>query len=322
MALLLHRETPPVTAGHDGPALRTPSRTTGGRWWTQRVIAIALWSLLVVGFVMAAVVFARPTSSFQPSSVSPPPSVRWDAAGFAELYVAAFVAAGEGTEGTLTPFLGVAPSSLTGVVPGVWFASRTTTTAVARLDDRRWAVMVAADLLRRDGEADTAPYVAVGVRYFRVELVEADGGLVASSLPAMVASPSPSEPVDDQWPPASPPAVDGPLDDTVARFLAALLTGNGELARYAAPGSQLRAAPATFETVTVDRLAIRGDGDRRRVRAWLTGASGPAAMQLVYDLSLTRRDGRWEVSAVGTSVAIDPAQPAGTAAPSSNANGS
>ena len=145
---------------------------------------------------------------------------------------------------------------------------------------------------------------------------------MAVGLPAIVAGPAEGDPVDDDWPAGSPPMADDPLADTVERFLAALLTGNGELGRYAAPGSDLRAAVATFETVTLDRVAVRGQGDQRRARAWLVGVSGTASMQLVYDLRLTRRDGRWEVDAVGTPTESNPALPAATAAPSSITNGS
>ena len=81
---------------------------------------------------------------------------------------------------------------------------------------------------------------------------------MAVGLPAIVAGPAEGDPVDDDWPAGSPPMADDPLADTVERFLAALLTGNGELGRYAAPGSDLRAAAATFETVTLDRVAVRG----------------------------------------------------------------
>ena len=58
----------------------------------------------------------------------------WDVAGFAEVFVASFVAAGEGTESSLTPFLGEAPPAMGGVVAGEWFAARTTAMSVERLD--------------------------------------------------------------------------------------------------------------------------------------------------------------------------------------------
>jgi hypothetical protein len=289
----------------------------------QRAVTLALWTLVCSGVVLGGLALIRPASSAPLAAVPAAAARRWDVAGFAEVYVASFVAAGEGAESSLTPFLGEAPAALGGVVAGEWFAARTTATSVERLDDDRWAVTVAADLLRRDDAAAAgAPFVGLGVRFFRVEVVDQAGSLVAAGLPAIVAGPAEGDPVEEDWPAGSPPVADDPLADTVERFLAALLTGNGELGRYAAPGSDVRAAAATFETATLDRLAVRGGGDQRGARAWLVGVSANASMRLVYDLHLTRRDGRWEVDAVGTPTSPDPALRAGTAAPSSITNGS
>ena len=324
MALLLHRERSRETtatdqSGSDPEPDRPPSRRV---WWLPRLLTIGLWTLVVGGVVLGGMALVRPVPAQQLASAPTVDTQRWDAAGFAELYVASFVAAGEGSEATLAPFLGEVPPSLDGVTAGQWFASRTTTTALERVTESRWAVIVAADLLRRDGDPRAAAFVTVGVRFFRVEVVDDGAALVAAALPAIVAGPVEGGPVDDDWPTGSPPRADDPLADTVERFAAALLTGNGELGRYAAPGSDLRAAGATFETVTLERLAARGEGEQRRVRAWLTGVSGTASMQLVYDLHLTRRDGRWEVDAVGTPAAPSPAVPAATADPSSTSSGS
>ena len=319
MALLLHRDAPPPTAApHPSPMAPVERTGPSQRFWRQRVVAVGLWTLVGGGFVLGALAFVRPVPAETGSVSAPVDEARWDVTGFAEEFVTTFLNAGDGSEEALKPFLGARPDALTGVVPGEWFASRSTTVSLDRLGPARWGVTVAVDLLRRDGPDTTSPFVGLGTRYFRVEVVERDT-LVAAGLPALVAGPATGEPVDDGWPSGAPPASDDPLADTVRRFLTALLTGTGDLGRYAAQGSGLRAASATFETVTVERLAVRGVDDRRRVRVWMTGVSGPASLQLVYDLQLTRRAGRWEVDAVGTPAAAAPSPPATWAAPSTTA---
>jgi hypothetical protein len=323
MALLVHGDAPPESSTIDAsPSGMSEVARPSGPWWLPRVWTVLLWALVASSVILSAMAFVRPTTSARMGGSPAVSPTRWDIAGAAELFVAAFVAAGEGTEDSLQPFMGEMPPSLQGVMPGDWFAARTTATSVARLGDGRWAVTVAADLLRRRSDDPSLAMSAVGVRYFRVELVEDNGAVAAAALPAIVAGPSPVGAArDDEWP-AAPPLSDDPLADTVARFLAAMLTGDGELARYAAPGSGVRAAPATFETVSVERLAVRGSGEQRRVRAWLLGVSGTASMQLLYDLHLTRRDGRWEVTAVGAPTTAGAAKPDGPAAPSSTSEGS
>jgi hypothetical protein len=175
-------------------------------------------------------------------------------------------------------------------------------------------------LLRRESDADGAGFAGLGVRFFAVEVVDDAGELVAVGWPAIVAGVSPGDLPEDGWGSGQPVVAGDPVADTVQRFLSALLTGSGELDRFAAPGSGLRAAPATFESVTVERIAVRGEGDARRVRAWVLGVSADAQMWLMYEVSLTRREGRWEIASIGSPPVTSPAVvPAGTAVPSTTA---
>ncbi len=199
-------------------------------------------------------------------------------AGFAELFVSQFVDVGDGDEAVLAPFMGnEAPPSLSGAASGQWFASSTTTTRMRRPATIGGDVTVAAALLRRDTE--TASYVSMGVRFFEVEIVVTDSGLSSTSLPWIAAAPPVGEPAADEWGNGDAPTDGDPLADTVERFLVALLTGNGELGRYAAPGSGLRAVPATFDDVELRRLATRRDdrGDRW-VRASVKATSAESVL--------------------------------------------
>lgn len=257
---------------------------------------VALWGAVLAAATMGVLAFAS-ISGRDPSTARARVEPRWDVAAFAESFVISFLAAGESSVDSLADALGDVPD-LTGLESGDWFVSHARASAMERVAGERWRVTVAAELLRRGTEEG---YTTVGTRHFDVEVVEVDGVLVAASLPAMVAASSPAiSPIDDGWPSGREPVVNDALADTVTRFLSALLTGNGELSRYAAPGSGLRAAPATFDTVSVNRIAVTGDGDQRRCRVWVVGESAGVLMHLVYDLTVARRDGRWEVAAIGS----------------------
>jgi len=118
-------------------------------------------------------------------------------------------------------------------------------------------------------------------------------------LPWMVPSPSTGEPVDDDWGSGSTPAANDGVADTVERFLQALLTGSGELGRYATSGSGLRSAATTFDNVTLERIAVDNAPTGREVRAWVLAESDGVGLWMVYSLSLVQQEGRWEVAAIG-----------------------
>ncbi len=275
----------------------------------HRVLAVVLWATVVSGAAAGVLALARPAAS-STGPVAVGEKARWDVAGFAVSFVAVFVGAGETDQASLVPFLGSKPAELAGLAGGNWYAARVTTVDFTNIADARWSVKVAADLLRRESDP-TSPFVAVGVRYFQVDVVAQGSKLVAARLPSLVDAPDTGTPVDDGWPTGTPPAANDPLADTAGRFLTALLTGNGELGRYAAPGSGLRAASPTFDHVRVEKLSVKGDTTIRRVRVWAVGTAGKADMALVYDLSLTRTEGRWEVTALGTPAVTPTATPAG-----------
>jgi hypothetical protein len=268
------------------------------RWWVPRAVAGGLWLLIGSAVAMAGLAWARPAASSAPPAVVVGDEARWDVAGFAELFVAEYLGVGDGDEESLTPFLGASSSvSLSGAVAGAWFASSATTTGIVETGDDRWRVTVATGLLRRD--AVSGSYVSLGIRFFEVEVVATGSGLSATSFPWIAAAPPVGEQVIDGWGPAEVPELGDALADTVERFLAALLTGNGELGRYAAPGSELRAVPATFDVIELDRMARRDGNDGRWVRAWVQAGSGESLMWLTYDLRVEERDGRWEIAAMG-----------------------
>jgi hypothetical protein len=277
-----------------------------------RVATVALWGLVISGPVLGGLALVRrPVVERVPVAAMSP--VRVDVGGFAEVFVAEALTAGDGGSAQVARMLGGGPVSLLGVVPGSWWVSRTTTVELTALSSTRWRVVVGADVLRVADRPATG-FVPVGVRWFQVEIVDTGVGLVAAGLPSVVAGPAVGEPVKDRFTGGRSVAVSDPVGDVVARFVAAVTTGSGELDRYAAAGSGLRASLPLFDSVSVDRLVGVGSGDVRSVRAWVSGSAGDARMVVAYDLDLRRVDGRWEVVAVGSPAATGALVASGEAA--------
>ena len=102
-------------------------------------------------------------------------------AGFAQLFVAAWLAAGSGQEASLRPYYR-GPLHRDSVTATARYAARTAAVGEARSRSGAWAVTVGADELVAGGDG----YVPGGTHYYRVEVVAGPMGLVATSLPAQV----------------------------------------------------------------------------------------------------------------------------------------
>lgn len=254
-------------------------------------------------------------------------------AGFAELFVATYLQAGEGTENTLKPFMATLPD-LRETRPGRLYAARTTVIQAVEVQAGYWSVTVVAEVTT----VEKAGYRPLGLRYYRVSVQTVneqrtgtgpadDKGLtgqayVATELPALVAPPAqaPAGQVGGGTPlPEGSPAM-----DTVRTFLTAYLTGQGELSRYTAPDVTMwPVTPIPFNAITVDEVTTAddastaeveqpdqapADGHRLRVIAKIKGAEPVGGLtRVTYGLQLAARGGRWEVTALDAAVPVRPA---------------
>lgn len=261
---------------------------------TTRAAAAGLWLLIAVAAVSGVLGLARPTPRASAVAAKPPASPV-TATGWAQLYVAAWLSAGEGQEEQLRAFFPTTPS-LTGVRPGGLWAARTAAMAASEDGPGYWSVTVAADVVSVDRAGAWTP---MGTRYYLVAVAAAGPGLVATSLPAQVSAPPLARSPRLVYQPTGA-AVVRDVEDSVGRFVAAYVAGDGELDRYVTPGSALRPVrPAPYATAEVTSLAADGPavpGKPVRVLAAVraTDAAGRVAI-LSYPLMLKARDGRWEV---------------------------
>lgn len=149
-------------------------------------------------------------------------------------------------------------------------------------------------------------------RYFQVPVRynKDTEAVVAATLPAPVAAPA-AAPI-----PSLGYRYTASLTDPVAvaagEFLSSLLTGAGDVTRFVSPGTVIAAVtppPYTgvqLRTVSTD-VDLRGTAASSglgQVRVLITAAASITTKQVVtvqYALTLTTREGRWEVSSLDTS---------------------
>lgn len=280
---------------------------------TARVMHVVLWSAIAVVAVAALAAFFRPAP--KPAPVKVPASTS-GAEGFAELYVSTYLTVPANDPALNVFWPGRADLGLHSPVPGaaalpVVKVLRTAALDPVELAPSYWSVTVAAVTQVADGATVT--------RFFRVPVMRTEQrAYVAATLPAEVAAPLgarlPVLAVDVRDPEARDPMV-----GTVARFLGALLTGEGALTDYLAPGATVRAVrPAPYTAIEVIGLGTRNLSTPQGhvevlVDAVGTDASG-RVFPLTYPLQMSQREGRegrWEVVAIRAAPTIPRAQPAG-----------
>ncbi|MFJ2937979.1 conjugal transfer protein [Streptomyces sp. NPDC087219] len=239
--------------------------------------------------------------------------------GFAELFVSAYLEAGDGTQASLAAFLPGAESLVLSANPASQVVEQVAAVRVRAVSDGYWAVTVAARV-RPVKAAPVKPAaqertVAV-LRYFRVPVRSGPAGaLAAVSLPAEVGAPPVGKaPALVYGQGVAPSQADAGVR-TLAGFFVSYLAGDGELDRYMTPGSTLGSiVPAPYMAVRLERIAEYGtnapgaafpegseiaDGTRRRLLLDITATDHAGVERpLTYAVAMKARDGRWELEAV------------------------
>ncbi|MFN2504748.1 MAG: conjugal transfer protein [Acidimicrobiales bacterium] len=262
-----------------------------------RAASVGLWGLVVLGALAGlASFFVRqaPAGASAPRMAERPPSI--GAEGFAELYVATYLSeagAGDAT-GAAKAFYPV-QVDLREMQARALYVAQTVALAASELGEGYWSVTVGARVLAAAGGG----YQPLGTRAYQVGVARSATGYVATSLPAQVPMPAPAAVPKLAGQGLNSPAQDEP---TVAatRFFAAFLAGDGELARYVSPDSEMRAiTPPPYATIALRRVGIEdhdGADGARLVRAEVAATDAAGRTQILgYSLELARREGRWEV---------------------------
>ncbi|MGX1487780.1 conjugal transfer protein [Streptomyces tendae] len=306
-----------MSPGKQSPAGETVTLAAGGARLEAmrrrvRITRLALWTALAAGPVALAAAMASAAASptVEAASAAEPAAVRTtaaaaDPAGYAQVFVSAWLHASSEDKTTaqarraqsMAPDVELpSPAADAPAAPAFVTAVRS-----ARRGDGVWSVTVAAQ--------DTGGRL----RYYAVPVAaDASGAsFTVTGAPAMVAGPTRAMVAKSPYGVKVP---QGDLSAAVGEFLAAYLTGVGEVDRYLAPGVRMEAlSPAPYTAITVEEVwaveeaaaakSVPPDGTRVRavVRVEAQGAGG--RWPLAYELTLTARSGRWEITALDSGAA-------------------
>ncbi|MFJ5779290.1 conjugal transfer protein [Streptomyces sp. NPDC093094] len=285
-----------------------------------RLSRTAVWALIASGPLALTLALTTDPTVVEAAGAHTPARVRTaavaqasDPSGYAQLFTDAWLRSRAGDAQTaqarlaqsMAPDVELPDAATAQPVPQTVTAVRS-----AQHSDDAWSVTVAVQ------------YADGRLLYYAVPVAaDADGrSFTVTGAPAVVAGPGRAKT------PASPYGVavpDGDLSTTVAEFLAAYLTGAGEVDRYLAPGATARAvSPPPFTTVSVRQLTaveetataevVPADGTRVRVRASVEARDRAGRWPLSYDLALTARSGRWEIASLNTDTDSNSSRTGGT----------
>ncbi|TRO57069.1 conjugal transfer protein [Streptomyces sp. IB201691-2A2] len=270
-----------------------------------RLSRLAVWTVIAAGPIALGVAITSTSTTVEAATEAKPSAVRTtavaaDPSGYAQLFVSTWLRSSADDASTAQARLAQP------MAPGVELPDPAAdaqsklqlVTAVrsAQRSDGAWSVTVAAQ------------YADGSVRYYAVPVAadRAGASFAVTGAPGVVAGPSRAEV------PTSPYSVsvpEGDLSSALGEFLAAYLTGAGEVDRYLAPGVHLTAvSPAPYTAVTVQQVSaveeaaaaerVPADGTKVRVLAHVEARDVGGRWPLAYELALKARSGRWEVSAL------------------------
>ena len=302
-------EAPPDQPDLPSAPIATASHQSTSTWATKATTGVLTAALLLGPVGAATGLLALRTATqpdTQPTGSAPADlsSQRATAGEYATRLVVAWLQATQTNDQDLRALLDQPPAA----------SSRTpfkvTAPAVAAIiaqPDDIWAVTVAATVTDARERATR--------RYFQVPVRLHDATLTALTLPSPVAGPAHTTTTDVDYPAII--ALTSVLAAGIGQFLDAYLTADGDVTRYLTPGTALPpVTPPAYTDVTLQDLRADTDldpdsppADATSLRVLATATAAVTDTQTVtvtYPLTLTARDGRWEVTAIDPAPALDP----------------
>ncbi|MER7568891.1 conjugal transfer protein [Streptomyces sp. NPDC097941] len=277
-----------------------------------RLSRLAVWTVIAAGPIALGVAITSTPTTVEAATPSKPTAVRTtavaaDPAGYAQLFVHAWLRSSADDVSSAQARLAQSMAPDVDLPDPAADAQSTpqSVTAVrsAQRADGAWSVTVAAQ------------YSDGAVRYYAVPVAadRAGASFTVTGAPGVVAGPVRAEVSKLSYGVSVP---EGDLSAAVGEFLAAYLTGAGEVDRYLAPGVSLSpVSPAPYTAVTVQQVSaveeaaaaeqVPADGTKVRVLAQVEARDTGGRWPLAYEFALTARSGRWEVSALESGTALD-----------------
>lgn len=280
-----------------------------------RLSRLAVWTVIAAGPIALGVALASSPTTVEAATPSKPTAavrttaVAADPAGYAQLFVHAWLrsSADDASSAQARLAQSMAPDvELPDPAEDADAQSTPQSVTAVRSTQRAdgaWSVTVAAQ------------YGDGAVRYYAVPVTadRAGASFAVTGAPGVVASPVRAEVPKSSYGVSVP---EGDLSAAVGEFLAAYLTGAGEVDRYLAPGVSLSpVSPAPYTAVDVQQVSaveeaaaaeqMPADGTKVGVLAQVEARDAGGRWPLAYELALTARSGRWEISALESGTALD-----------------
>ncbi|MGI5518722.1 conjugal transfer protein [Streptomyces sp. CA-106131] len=276
-----------------------------------RLSRVAVWTVIAAGPMALCVAVASTPTTVAAAPAAKPTAVRTasaaDPGGYAQVFVGAWLrsSADDATTAQARLAQSLAPDvELPDPVSDAQSAPESVTTVrSAQRGVGAWAVTVAAQ------------YADGWVRYYTVPVAADSAGssFTVTGAPGVVAGPARAEVPKSVYVVTVP---EGGLSSAVGEFLAAYLTGAGEVDRYLAPGVNLTAvSPTPYKVVAVEQVSAvedaaavataAADGAAVHVLARVGARDAGGRWPLAYELTLKSRSGRWEVAALECGSARD-----------------
>lgn len=290
------------------------------------------WAVIVSGPLLGGLALlssAVSAGAAAPAVVQQAPAVPAGTgpAGFAELFVSAYLSAGQGDQNALAVFWPGAKQEIFEGTPGARQVTQIAAVRIVAVSGGLWSVTVGARVIEPDAQPAATPGSTAGpgstpepgLRYFQVAIASVGdhtaGPWAYSALaaPSEVAAPATVRVPKLAYGPLLPAGSDDARAQTVEQFLTAYLTGagGGALDRYLSPGVRMDpVTPAPYSGVAVDQIATGADSTSGAASVPKDGACQQVLVTvratgrdsnrvpLAYAFTLTARAGRWEITSL------------------------
>jgi hypothetical protein len=147
-----------------------------------------------------------------------------------------------------------------------------------------------------------------------VPVYTANGGIIVSGNPALLAGPAKATPPASSQ--STDQATEAALERQLPAFFEAFASGDQTtLARFTSPGAQITGLDGAVSFGAIDSVYAPVGGSRRQISVTVTWQlpppasgpatgsvrSGPAAVQMTYQMTVIRQQGSWDVASIGAS---------------------
>ena len=305
------RSKQPATTTGNGTVVQSWAGSAGR--WAFYGVAV----LMALGALCGFLAFTRPVAPVQPAAATSTSAEHQEAGAFAQAYLAAWLMATSSDREELDRYATPIGSALTGTEPTEY---RDLTVVSTEESGDLSTVIVSASLQASSGDdagttgasaaasADTGEEAASWTPYWYRITVQSneDGEMVPVGLPAPISMPAISSAPQLGY---SSRVANRELEATVADFMTAYLTGQGDVTRYVSPSVTINAiTPAYWTDAAVRSLASAEEvpdrtptaGQTAQVLADVDLTRDTTTKPAQYVLDLTVRDGRWEIASLNS----------------------